>query len=41
MIGEQYFIDIISKVEKIIRYQSVYEDFYSKGVMPDDTNNAS
>jgi len=37
MIGEQYFIDIISKVEKIIRYQSVYEDFYSKGVMPDDT----
>lgn len=37
MIGEQYFIDIISKVEKIIRYQNAYEDFYSRGVVPDDT----
>ena len=37
MIGEQYFIDIISKVEKIIRYQSAYEDFYSRGIVPNDT----
>lgn len=37
MIDAQYFIDIISKVEKIIRYKNVYEDYYSKGVIPNDT----
>ena len=35
MIGEQYFIDVMSKVEKFIQFQNFYKDFNSSGILPD------
>lgn len=35
MNNEQYFIDVMLKVEKFIQFQNFYKDFNSSGILPD------